>query len=211
MKPSRPSDPKIDLVWDGGERSPPVPAKSPQKARENYFNRTSTAMSDLSLPVEAGASPVAQGSERSAIPAILIVTLLAVGAGALAGMNLVDQTRLAVLQTERSHSEEGIKPLYQNVGHIQAIKPVVANLADPKSVFVRIQGTVVFKENALDDAQVMISKIESDISSYIRTLTLADIEGAGGLRHLREDLNYRAQVRTDGKVNEFILETMVVQ
>ncbi len=168
-------------------------------------------MTDLSLPVEAGPRPVDERSDRSAIPAIVIVTLLAVGAGALAGMTLVDQTRLAVLQTERKNSADGVEPLYQTVGHIQAIKPVVANLADPKSVFVRIQGTVVFKENAIDDAPVLVSKIESDISSYIRTLSLADIEGAGGLRHLREDLNYRAQIRTDGKVNEFILETMVVQ
>ncbi|WP_321338374.1 flagellar basal body-associated FliL family protein [Breoghania sp.] len=168
-------------------------------------------MTDLTFPAETGGRMESSKSERSLVPVILLLTLLAVGAGALAGMNLVDQTRLAVLKTERQSHSLGIEPLYKSVGHIQAINPVVANLAEPKDVFVRIQGTVVFQKDDVVDAPVLVSKIESDISAYIRTLTLADIEGAGGLRHLREDLNQRAQIRTDGKVNEFILETMVVQ
>ncbi|SNY92177.1 flagellar FliL protein [Cohaesibacter sp. ES.047] len=168
-------------------------------------------MTDLMIPAEGGTASAAQRSDRSVIPVVLILTLMAAGAGALAGMNLVDQTRLAVLKTERHQSDDGIVPIYESTGYIQAIKPVVANLADPKNVFVRIQGTVIFKKEDVKDAPVLVSKIESDISAYIRTLTLVDIEGAGGLRHLREDLNHRAQIRTEGKVNEFILETMVVQ
>ncbi|WP_319532038.1 flagellar basal body-associated FliL family protein [uncultured Cohaesibacter sp.] len=168
-------------------------------------------MSELSFPAEASSETETRRFDPSAISVTMILTLLAIGAGALAGMNLVDQTRMAVLKTEREHNQTGIVPLYESTGHIQPIKPVVANLAEPKNMFIRIQGTVVFKKDDIEDAPVLVSRIESDISAYVRTLTLADIEGAGGLRHLREDLNQRALIRTEGKVNEFILETMVVQ
>ena len=45
----------------------------------------------------------------------------------------------------------------------------------------------------------------------MRTLTLAQIAGASGLQHLREDLNERAAIRSDGRVRELILQTLVVQ
>ncbi len=137
--------------------------------------------------------------------------MLTAGAGAFAGMNLVDQTRLAVLKTERVQAKINVKPLYHAASYAKSIKPVVANLAEPRNVFVRVQGTVIFQKDAMEEASVLTSKIESDISAYIRTLTLADLEGAGGLVNLREDLNQRAKIRSKGKINEFILETMVVQ
>lgn len=170
--------------------------------------RNHAEMSDTVSPNTFAAN---SGNDRSLFPIILVLTLLTAGAGALAGMNLVDQTRLAVLNTERVQAKTNVQPLYHTASYVQSIKPVVANLAEPKDVFLRVQGTVVFQRDAIEEASVLTSKIESDISAYIRTLNLADLEGAGGLQHLREDLNQRAKIRSKGKVSEFILETMVVQ
>ena len=168
-------------------------------------------MSDFALPSPSGSSANATRRDPGFLPIILILTLIAAGAGALAGMNLVDQTRLAVLKTERDQPRNAIQPLYASASYVHAIKPIVANLAKPHNVFVRIQGSVIFKKDALDKTAILTSRIESDIAAYIRTLSLADLEGAGGLQHLREDLNQRAKIRSEGGVNEFILETMVVQ
>ena len=61
------------------------------------------------------------------------------------------------------------------------------------------------------DPKVMAAEIRQDIVAYARTLTLAQLEGASALQHLREDLNERVVTRTNGQVSELIIETMVVQ
>jgi flagellar FliL protein len=53
--------------------------------------------------------------------------------------------------------------------------------------------------------------MRQDILSYIRTMSLAQIQGPSGLLHLREDLNERARLRSKGVIQELVLETLIVQ
>ena len=50
-----------------------------------------------------------------------------------------------------------------------------------------------------------------DIVSVLHTMTLAQIEGASGLQHLREDLSARAATRSDGHAKEIVLHSLVVE
>ena len=54
-------------------------------------------------------------------------------------------------------------------------------------------------------------RLNEDILAYVRTLTLEQIQGASGLESLRDDLNERAQLRSDGKVRELLIEMLVVR
>ena len=54
-------------------------------------------------------------------------------------------------------------------------------------------------------------EIGDDILAYLRTVTLKQLEGPVGLQSIREDLNERAATRSDGKVREFVIRTLVVQ
>ncbi len=56
-----------------------------------------------------------------------------------------------------------------------------------------------------------MAEIKADIIAYLRTLSTAQIEGASGLQHLREDLNERVSLRTKGAIRELIVEALVVQ
>jgi flagellar FliL protein len=47
--------------------------------------------------------------------------------------------------------------------------------------------------------------------AYLRTLALSQIEGAGGLQALREDLAERVRLRSNGRARELVIETLVVQ
>ena len=58
---------------------------------------------------------------------------------------------------------------------------------------------------------MLAAQIAEDILAYMKTVTVAQIGGASGLQHLREDLNERASIRSDGHVREFIIQTVVVQ
>ncbi len=58
---------------------------------------------------------------------------------------------------------------------------------------------------------MLAATITEDIVAYLRTVSLAQIEGASGFQHLREDLNDRARVRSGGKVRELIIHTLIVE
>jgi flagellar FliL protein len=47
--------------------------------------------------------------------------------------------------------------------------------------------------------------------AFLRTVPLAQIEGANGFQHLREDLNDRVRARSGGNVRELIIQSMIVE
>ena len=95
--------------------------------------------------------------------------------------------------------------------NLRDLPPIIANLADPPDAWVRIQATLVFDGALTQKPDVVAAEIAEDILAFMRTLTLAQIAGASGLQHLREDLNERAAIRSNGRVRELILQTLVVQ
>ena len=74
-----------------------------------------------------------------------------------------------------------------------------------------MQASIVYDDKAVPKPQVLAARIAEDILAYMKTVTLAQIGGASGLEHLREDLNERASIRSDGHVRELIIQTLVVQ
>jgi flagellar FliL protein len=70
---------------------------------------------------------------------------------------------------------------------------------------------MVFKNGAIANPEVTAAELRQDMVAYVRTITLAQLEGASALEHLREDLNERAALRTDGAVSEVVIQTLVVQ
>ena len=47
--------------------------------------------------------------------------------------------------------------------------------------------------------------------AYLRTVSLHQLEGPIGLENIRQDLNERAATRSGGKVQAFVIRTLVVQ
>src|SRR5690606_18823632 len=94
---------------------------------------------------------------------------------------------------------------------LQSLKPVIANLGDPTDTWLRLETAIVFENGALPDPHVTAADIEQDIVAYARTVTMEQLAGPSALQHLREDLNERVAVRTNGLVTELIITTLVVQ
>jgi flagellar FliL protein len=91
------------------------------------------------------------------------------------------------------------------------LAPVVTNLAAPSDVWVRVEGSLVFEGKTLPHGEALAGQIAGDILAFLRTQTLAQIQGVAGLLHLRQDLNERVATRSQGQVREFIIRTLVVQ
>lgn len=94
---------------------------------------------------------------------------------------------------------------------IKELTPIVTNLAAPANNWIRLQSAIVFNPEDLPHPDKMITELTSDITGYLRTVSMVNLEGAEGLRRLQDELSERATIRSNGKIHEFIIETMVVQ
>ncbi|UOK72749.1 flagellar basal body-associated FliL family protein [Ancylobacter polymorphus] len=145
---------------------------------------------------------------------LAILTLLAAGGGGGLGIQLATSVEKTVSEKAKEKPPEPDTPPLKYAGTdvvMEPMKAIVSNLAAPSQTFVRIEAAIIFKKDALPDPKIAIAQIRDDIMGYLRTLSLSQLEGPSGLLHLREDLTERAKLRTEGKIDELIIETMVVQ
>ena len=89
--------------------------------------------------------------------------------------------------------------------------PIVTNLGAPKDTWIRLEASIVFDAKTVQHPETLAEEIAGDELAYLRTITLAQIEGPIGLENIRQDLNERAATRSGGKVSELIVRTLVVQ
>lgn len=122
------------------------------------------------------------------------------------------------------HSADSRKPSRQEGSHssspqgnisskltVRELTPIVTNLAEPATNWIRLQSAIVFNPDEMQHPEKTIAELTSDITGYLRTVSLSHLEGADGLRRLQDELSDRATIRSNGKIREFIIETMVVQ
>jgi flagellar FliL protein len=155
-----------------------------------------------------------KGSKLGALVPILVLTLAAGGGGALIGKQIVSATRAGA--DKPAAGAEGAKaaPAAAPAGSERQLKelaPVVTNLAAPEGSWIRLQTAIVYDKNDAPAMELVGRKVSEDILTFVRTLTLEQIQGASGLEALRDDLNERAQLRSDGKVRELLIEMLVVR
>lgn len=154
----------------------------------------------------------AAGGGKAWILTLVVLTLLAVGTGGVFGVFLVSTVEKAVDEKNKAEQEKAPPTLaYSGDLVLKNLEPVVTNLAGASDVWIRLESSMIFANGVIQDPNVIAAQIRQDILGYLRTLTIAQIEGPSGLQHLREDLNERVALRSNGKVRELIIETLVVQ
>jgi flagellar protein FliL len=142
--------------------------------------------------------------------AIFILTLIAVGAGALAGLHLI-ATAERVVDARKSAAPPPVASRYAGSARLRKLSPIVTNLAAPANNWARVEASMVTDSLDDEEAGILAAHIGEDIVIYLRSATAAQFEGARGLQHLRDDLTERANIRSSGKVRELIIETLVIQ
>ena len=159
---------------------------------------------------EAAPAPPKKPSMLSLVAELAILTCFAVGAGGLFGMQMLSGSDNAGTRPE-AISQHGQKSRYSETANLKPLPPIVTNLASPKGTWIRIEASVVVGADAAAGANALVAAIAEDIVAYLRTVSLAQIEGPSGFLHLREDLNDRARIRTGGKVRELVIQALVLE
>lgn len=149
------------------------------------------------------------------ILAMLALTGVAVGAGGFVGFMLNGKGEKAAQAhaPAEKHAAEPTKPNFANGAELRPLAPIVTNLAGPKGTWIRFEASLVLAAGAGTGPEInaLPAHISEDILAFLRTVDLAQIEGPSGFQHLREDLNDRARVRSGGKVQELVIQTLIVE
>ncbi len=159
-------------------------------------------MFDSALPQGAAAGT----SLRASLIDLAVVVVLAACAG-------------AAFEASRASAPAGVdKPAESSAGAPAAepstivdLPPIVTNLGAPQDTWIRLEGSIIFDPRTLPHPDAVAGQIGDDILAYLRTVSLRQLEGPIGLENIRQDLNERAAIRSEGKVRAFVIRTLVVQ
>jgi flagellar protein FliL len=159
-------------------------------------------------------APGKEGAKKSgggiSLLGILIITFLAVGAGGFFGMQVPGLTKTGPDKPKAAAvNEHEQKP--PSTALVQPLPPITTNLAQPSTTWIRIESSVVINADMGPDAKVIAARMSEDIIGYLRTLSIDQIEGPSGFQHLREDLNDRVRVRSEGKASELIIQSLILE
>jgi flagellar protein FliL len=169
-----------------------------------------TAIAELPPPERRREKPAPAGLTTSQFfGALAVMTVLAVGTGFALAYTVQERIAAAQAQAEAPPPVDPVR--FAGEITLERLAPIVTNLQEPSDAWVRVDLALVMDTLEEEERRRLASEVAADTLAFLRTLTLAQIEGASGLQFLREDLSDRAATRSQGRVRELILETLVVQ
>ena len=147
------------------------------------------------------------------IAIVLVLSLVAGGGGWMLGGILapqVDTPEVAAADASDSGKAEDKKGHGENKPreNLLPLEPITTNLSYPSDNWIRIEVSLVF---AAKPDNVLADQIHEDILAYLRTVSLQQIEGPRGFQYLLEDLRERVKLRSEGRVNDVLLRTFVIE
>ncbi len=155
------------------------------------------------------------GSIVTSIVAVLVLSVIAAGGGGFLGLQLYTMVEQSIQRkaeaAEKAKPPATIKPAVAGASQIKTLAPVITNLADPPTSWVRLEASLVLDEMPSDEADLLATKVSEDIIAFLRTVTVAQVEGASGFQHLREDLSDRVKARSAGRARELVVHTFVIE
>lgn len=152
------------------------------------------------------------------IGAVAALSLLGAGGGWLVGGMLAPGLKNAQQdQQEANHGAAASKDKgTEKAGredkklrpNLLPLAPITTNLSYPSDNWVRIEVALMFRD---DPDEVLADRINEDILSYLRTVSLQQIEGPRGFQYLHDDLVERARLRSEGRVTDVVFRTFVIE
>jgi len=154
-------------------------------------------------------TPAPKGPSMAALVAVVgILTLIAAGGGWLLG----GQLGLAKQETEDKAAASSHKAPEEEVpaGTVVALKPILTNVKIPQNVWLRLEAGVVARpgEKVSDE---LAATITGDFMAFLRTVNLMQLRGTAGLEYLRTDLEERARMRSEGRIEKVYIWALVME
>lgn len=177
-------------------------------------------MSHAEIDYQGEGEPKKKGGLVITLAVVLVLSLIGGGGGWVVGGMLAPQIKAAeeeaAANAEADAGGHGAQPDGHGEGEEEAhvrpslypLQPITTNLSYPADSWVRLEMSLLFREKP-DDA--LADRISEDILSYLRTVSLQQIDGPRGFEYLRDDLVERARLRSEGEVTDVIFRTFVIE
>lgn len=94
---------------------------------------------------------------------------------------------------------------------VAALDPIIVTLASPEARTMRIEAFVVFSSPLKDDQPTLLKQMTDDMTNFLRTVSLSQIDTPAGFELLREDLSELVQIRSKGAANGILLKGAMVE
>jgi flagellar FliL protein len=156
--------------------------------------------------------PAAEGpSPMAFVLALLALTVVGATGGGLLGLKLVAAVERAGASSATQADQPREKLSAYEAVHMRTLPPIVTNLAGPDKTWIRLEASIVLAPDPGGDPNEIAARVAEDTLAYLRTMTLAQIQGATGFQSLREDLKDRVRIRTGGKARDLVIQALVVE
>lgn len=149
------------------------------------------------------------------IAIVLVLSLVAGGGGWVVGGIIAPQVEqpeeaAAAAEAEKGDEKNKDEEKAENKPreNLLALDPITTNLSYPSDNWIRVEVSLVFRNEP--DVELG-DQIQQDILAYLRTVSLQQIEGPRGFQYLREDLRERVKLRSEGRVNDLLMRTFVIE
>ena len=161
----------------------------------------------------------AEGKKKSSplvmtIAGVAILTVLGAGGGWLVGGIIAPKIAGAEAHVPAAagghgeKKEEGIEKISAEANGIVQLDPITTNLAYPSTNWVRLEVALMFK----GPVEVgLAEEIHQDIMAYVRTVSLQQLEGPRGFQYLKDDIQERVDLRSQGRVSKVMFRTFVIE
>jgi flagellar FliL protein len=164
---------------------------------------------------EAGEAAPTAGPKRASllilIAAMAALTALGAGSGGLLGLHLRGKMESKVEAKAEVAAGPEVKGTYPAGMGLRSLTPVVTNLAGPEHTWIRLEAALVMEGDQSAEAKMLAAQIAEDIVAFLRTVPLSQVQGPSGFQHLREDLKDRVRVRSDGKVQDLVIQALIIE
>jgi flagellar protein FliL len=148
------------------------------------------------------------------IASVAILTLVGAGGGWFLGgfiapkIGKVVEEHAAAAAHGGDKENAGLPKIDPKVNGILQLDPVTANLAYPSTNWIRLEVALMF--NGEPDVK-MAEDIHQDLMAYLRTVSLQQLEGPRGFQYLRDDVQERVDLRSEGRVSKVMFRTFVIE
>lgn len=185
-------------------------------------------MSDL-VAEEGEGAPSKKSGLVLMIVGVLVLTLVGAGGGWFVGGMLAPAVSQAKANKEQAAAAEhaaaapaaggehgggekkdegGLPRVATAANGTVLLEPITTNLAYPTESWIRLEVALTF--NGAPDAP-LAETIHQDIIAYLKTVSLQQIQGPRGFQYLKEDLQERVDLRSQGRVSKVLFRTFVIE
>ena len=161
------------------------------------------------VKLKDGSTEKPKGGMGAFIGVVLVLAAIA-GAGGYVLVKHAMQVATDKINQDTATAKKQITAEYSGTMQTLALPQVITNLATPDS-WVRIEATLVYDGAGGNLPASLPAEITEDILAMMRTLTLGHMAGPSGFLHLKGDLVERAFQRSEGRVIDVLILSLVFE